>query len=73
MIVPASSKNADQLSASPPHGLLRIHETHLVTAQATETFDEFASLIRSGQRVFVLCYERDPAHLSPPPRGGRHA
>jgi uncharacterized protein (DUF488 family) len=42
--------------------LFRIYETHLATPQAREGLDEMASLIRSGQRVCVLCYERNPAH-----------
>jgi uncharacterized protein (DUF488 family) len=42
--------------------LFRIYETHLATADAREALDVLASLIRSGRRICILCYERDPAH-----------
>jgi uncharacterized protein (DUF488 family) len=42
--------------------LFRIYEAHLATPGAAEELDVLVSLLRSGQRVCVLCYERDPAH-----------
>jgi uncharacterized protein (DUF488 family) len=40
----------------------RIFETHLKTAQAKEELDELATIVNSGRRVCLLCYERDVAH-----------
>ncbi len=42
--------------------LWRIFEKHLKTPQAKEALDELASLVRSGRRVCLLCYERDVNH-----------
>jgi uncharacterized protein (DUF488 family) len=42
--------------------LFDVYEKHLATAQAREELDELVSLARSGQRLCLLCYERDPAH-----------
>jgi uncharacterized protein (DUF488 family) len=42
--------------------LFDVYEKHLVTVQAREELDELVSLARSGQRLCLLCYERDPAH-----------
>ena len=42
--------------------LFRIFEAHLKTAPAQEELDELTTLIRSGRRVCLLCYERDVAH-----------
>jgi uncharacterized protein (DUF488 family) len=39
--------------------LFDIYEKHLSTAQAGEELDELVSLARSGQRLCLLCYERD--------------
>jgi uncharacterized protein (DUF488 family) len=39
--------------------LFDIYEKHLATAQAREELDELVSLARSGQRLCLLCYERD--------------
>lgn len=41
--------------------MLRIYEKHLATPQAREKMDELTALVRSGRRVCLLCYERDPA------------
>jgi uncharacterized protein (DUF488 family) len=41
--------------------MFRIYETHLGTPQAREELDVLASLVRSSQRICVLCYERNPA------------
>ena len=42
--------------------LWRIFEKHLKTPQAKEALDELTSLVRSGRRVCLLCYERDANH-----------
>ena len=47
--------------------LFRIFEKHLKTPEAREELDELATLARSGRRLCLLCYERDP-ELPPPPR-----
>ena len=40
--------------------MLRIYEAHLKTPQAREQLDELTALVKSGRRVCLLCYERDP-------------
>ena len=40
--------------------LWRIYDKHVKTPEAREALDELASIVRSGQRVCLLCYERDP-------------
>ncbi len=40
--------------------LFRIFEKHLATPEAREELDELTSLAKSGQRLCLLCYERDP-------------
>jgi uncharacterized protein (DUF488 family) len=42
--------------------LFAIFEAHLHTPQAQEELDELTSIVRSGRRVCLLCYERDVAH-----------
>ena len=42
--------------------LQRIFEKHLKTPQAKEEMDELTSIVQSGRRVCLLCYERDAAH-----------
>lgn len=42
--------------------LFRIYERHLATPQAQEQLDELVTLARTGGRLCLLCYERDPAH-----------
>ncbi len=42
--------------------LFRIYETHLATPEAQEQLDELTAIVRSGTRVCLLCYERDPDH-----------
>ena len=42
--------------------LFRIYEAHLATPKAREELDELIGLVRSGRRVCLLCYEREPAH-----------
>jgi len=41
--------------------MLRIYEKHLATLQAKEQLEELVSLAKSGRRLCLLCYERDPA------------
>ncbi|HLN10506.1 MAG TPA: DUF488 domain-containing protein [Xanthobacteraceae bacterium] len=45
-----------------PADMFRIYEAHLATPGAGEELDALALLVQSGQRVCLLCYERDPAH-----------
>jgi len=40
--------------------LWRIYDKHIKTPEAREALDELASIVRSGQRICLLCYERDP-------------
>ncbi len=42
--------------------LFRIYETHLQTPEARDELEALVALIRSGRRVCLLCYERDPGH-----------
>jgi uncharacterized protein (DUF488 family) len=42
--------------------LFHIFEEHLRTPAAREELDELTSIVQSGQRVCLLCYERDVAH-----------
>jgi uncharacterized protein (DUF488 family) len=42
--------------------LFEIYDMHLATAQAREELDELAELVRSGRRICLICYERDPDH-----------
>lgn len=42
--------------------LWRIYNRHLKTHDAVEAMDELLSLMRSGQRICLLCFERDPGH-----------
>lgn len=40
----------------------RIYDKHLKTHDAVEAMDELLALARSGKRLCLLCFERDPAH-----------
>jgi uncharacterized protein (DUF488 family) len=40
--------------------LFKIFEKHLKTPDARTELDELAALARSGKRLCLLCYERDP-------------
>jgi uncharacterized protein (DUF488 family) len=42
--------------------LWRIYNRHLKTHDAVEAMDELLSLVGSGQRICLLCFERDPGH-----------
>ena len=39
--------------------LWRIYAKHLETPEAVEAMDELISIVKSGQAVCLLCYERD--------------
>ena len=39
--------------------LWRIYAKHLKTAEAIEEMDELVTIVKSGQTVCLLCYERD--------------
>jgi len=39
--------------------LWRVYAKHLKTPEAVEAMDELTSIVRSGQSVCLLCYERD--------------
>jgi uncharacterized protein (DUF488 family) len=40
--------------------LWRIYDDHIKTPEAQSALDELIALIKSGKRVCLLCYERDP-------------
>ena len=40
----------------------RIYDKHLKTHDAIEAMDELLSMVESGRRVCLLCFERDPGH-----------
>ena len=40
--------------------LWRIYDKHIKTRDAQEALGELIALIKSGKRVCLLCYERDP-------------
>jgi uncharacterized protein (DUF488 family) len=40
--------------------LWRIYDKHINTPDAKAALDELIALIKSGKRVALLCYERDP-------------
>jgi uncharacterized protein (DUF488 family) len=42
--------------------LWRIYEKHLKTPDAIEAMDELLSIVSSGKRVCLLCFEREPSH-----------
>lgn len=42
--------------------LWRIYERHLETPEARDTLDELLALVRSKQRICLLCFERNPGH-----------
>lgn len=39
----------------------RVYNKHLTTPDAREALDELTALVRSGRRICLLCFERDPA------------
>ena len=40
--------------------LWHIYDKHIMTPEAQDALGELIALIKSGQRVCLLCYERDP-------------
>jgi uncharacterized protein (DUF488 family) len=40
--------------------LWRIYEKHIKTAEAQAALDELIALVKSGKRIALLCYCRDP-------------
>ena len=42
--------------------LFEIYDAHLATAQAREELDELTEIVRTGRRICLICYERDPDH-----------
>jgi uncharacterized protein (DUF488 family) len=56
---PAEGRQAAR--AGDTKTLWRIYNQHLKTAEAKEAMDALLSLVRSGQRICLLCFERDPA------------
>jgi uncharacterized protein (DUF488 family) len=56
---PASGRAASR--AGDYKTLWRIYDKHIKTAAAREELAELVALIKSGERVCLLCYERDPA------------
>jgi uncharacterized protein (DUF488 family) len=40
--------------------LWRVYDKHIKTPEAQAALDELLALIKSGKRVCLLCYERDP-------------
>jgi uncharacterized protein (DUF488 family) len=40
--------------------LWRIYDQHIKTPEARAALDELTTIVRSGARVCLLCYERDP-------------
>lgn len=40
--------------------LWRIYDKHIKTREAQEALDELIALIKSGKKVALLCYERNP-------------
>jgi uncharacterized protein (DUF488 family) len=42
--------------------LWEIFDKHIKSAPAQEELDTLAGLVKSGQRVCLMCYCRDPAH-----------
>jgi uncharacterized protein (DUF488 family) len=42
--------------------LWRVFDKHMKTADAQQQLDELVTLVKSGKRISLLCYCRDPAH-----------
>ncbi len=45
-----------------PEQMFRIYERHLATDTAQQELAELTAIMRSGRRVCLLCYERNPEH-----------
>ena len=55
---PAQGRQAAR--AGDLDALWRIYDKHIRTAPAQEALDELTALIKSGKRIALLCYCRDP-------------
>jgi len=55
---PAQGRQAAR--AGDFEALWRIYDKHSKTAEAQDALGELLALIKSGKRVCLLCYERDP-------------
>jgi uncharacterized protein (DUF488 family) len=55
---PAQGRQAAR--AGDFEALWRIYDKHIKTAEAQNALGELLALIKSGKRVCLLCYERDP-------------
>jgi uncharacterized protein (DUF488 family) len=56
---PAEGRQAAR--AGDFEALWRIYDKHIKTAEAQDALGELLALIKSGKRVCLLCYERDPS------------
>jgi uncharacterized protein (DUF488 family) len=56
---PAEGREAAR--AGDTKTLWRIYDKHIKTAPAQEALDELLALYKSGKRIALLCYCRDPA------------
>ncbi len=55
---PAEGRHAAR--SGRPEDMFRIYEAHLATEKAQQELAELKDLVRKGQRVCLLCYERHP-------------
>jgi len=55
---PAEGRQAAR--AGDLDALWRIYDKHIKTPEAQDALAELLALIKSGERVCLLCYERDP-------------
>jgi uncharacterized protein (DUF488 family) len=55
---PAEGRHAAR--SGRPQDMFRIYEAHLATETAQQELAELKDLVRKGQRVCLLCYERHP-------------
>ena len=55
---PAEGRQAAR--AGDTDTLWRIYDKHIKTAPAQEALDELMALVKSGKRIALLCYCRDP-------------
>jgi uncharacterized protein (DUF488 family) len=55
---PAQGRQAAR--AGDFEALWRIYDKHIKTPEAQDALSELLALIKSGKRVCLLCYERDP-------------
>jgi len=55
---PAEGRHAAR--SGRPQDMFRIYEAHLATEKTQQELAELKDLVRKGQRVCLLCYERHP-------------